>query len=174
MAQIIRDIAYQLKVIRSADTWDGIYAKRTLDGGSLKGLGNRKNIDKETYAMAKVIRDSCLKDMEGLLRDFGNDSTCVLEDLQKILPAVRGLVSLVRQFGARYHKVKKALRVMDFSDLEHKMLDLLLGKNRSGTTSIARQVGRQFRQIMVDEYQDSNEVQDAIFAALTICSWWAM
>ncbi len=166
MSQILRDIQSQLRTLRAAKTWDEIHANRHLDGGKLNGISNRKNADKETYAMAKVIRDGCLKDMESLLRDFGNDSRQILEDLDQILPAVHGLVNLVRRFSQRYDKVKRAMRVMDFSDLEHKALDLLLGKSRSGPTAAARQIGQRFCQIMVDEYQDSNEVQDAIFTAL--------
>ena len=42
-----------------------------------------------------------------------------------------------------------------------------MGKHRSGPTSAAREIGQRFREILVDEYQDSNAVQDAIFSALT-------
>jgi len=44
---------------------------------------------------------------------------------------------------------------------------LLLGKSRSGPTAAAKEIGRRFREILVDEYQDSNGVQDAIFMALS-------
>ena len=47
------------------------------------------------------------------------------------------------------------------------MLDLVLGKKRSGPTAAAAEIGARFREIMVDEYQDTNGVQDAIFSALT-------
>jgi len=47
------------------------------------------------------------------------------------------------------------------------MLDLLLGKNRTGITAAAHEIGSRFREVMVDEYQDSNQVQDAIYNALT-------
>ena len=47
------------------------------------------------------------------------------------------------------------------------MLDLLLGKNRDHVTNLALEIGERFQEVMVDEYQDTNEVQDAIFGALT-------
>lgn len=78
-----------------------------------------------------------------------------------------GLVALVRQFDRDYTAAKRSRRVLDFGDLEHKTLDLLLGKSRSQPTAAAREIGRRYREIMVDEYQDSNGVQDAIFEALT-------
>ena len=56
---------------------------------------------------------------------------------------------------------------MDFGDLEHKTLDQLLGKSRSNPTAASAEIGRRYREILVDEYQDSNGVQDAIFSALT-------
>ena len=167
MTQILQDIQSQLKTLRQANSWDAIHNHRQLDGGNIKGIGNRKNIDKEAYAKLKVIRELCLEDMASHLRDFGNSSQQILEDLHQILPATRGLVGLVRRFTVRYDKVKRAMRVMDFSDLEHKTLDLFWGKSRSGPTAIASQIGQRYCQIMVDEYQDSNQVQDAIFSALS-------
>lgn len=167
MGAILRDIHAQLGVLRSASTWQEIHMSRELDYGNVRGIGQKKNVDKDVYQKTKTIRDLCSSEMEGVLKDFGNDSAQVMSDLRQILPGVRGLVSLVRQFDQRYDRVKRGMRVMDFSDLEHKALDLLLGKSRTGITSAARQIGQRFRQIMVDEYQDSNEVQDAIFRALT-------
>ena len=81
--------------------------------------------------------------------------------------ATRGLVALVRKFSDEYDRLKRRRRVLDFGDLEHRTLDLLLGKSRTGPTKIAMEVGLRFREVLVDEYQDSNAVQDGIFAALT-------
>ena len=81
--------------------------------------------------------------------------------------ATAGLVALVREFRQQYDKVKKARRVLDFSDIEQRTLDLLRGKSRDLITAAAREVGSRFREIMVDEFQDSNAVQDAIFESLT-------
>lgn len=167
MAAVIRDIHSQLTAIRQAKTWDEIHKLRNLDEGNIRGISAKKNLDKEAYAKAKIVRDLCTKQMEDLLRDFGNDSEQILRDLRQTQPAVYALLDLVRRFAQRYDRVKKGLRVMDFSDLEHKALDLLWGKSRSGPTAAARQIGERYAQIMVDEYQDSNEVQDAIFRALS-------
>ena len=74
---------------------------------------------------------------------------------------------MTKKYDQAYKKLKQSRRILDFSDLEHRMLDLLLGKSRSGPTQVAIEIGERFREVMVDEYQDSNEVQDAIFSALT-------
>ena len=166
MAEFLRDISFQLNRIRLATTWDEIHRLQEPDYHNLTCL-NRVKKDKEIYSMAKTIREACINDMEVKLRPFGNDSKQILEDLSQTLPAVRGLIQLVLRFTEAYDRTKKVLHIADFSDLEHKALDLLLGKSRSGVTVAAREIGNRFREIMVDEYQDSNEVQDAIFAALT-------
>ena len=101
------------------------------------------------------------------IRPFCNLSDQVIRDLVQSTASVRGLVSLVRQFTKSYTQLKKNMHVADFGDLEHYTLDLLLGKSRSGQTVAARDISARFREIMVDEYQDSNEVQDSIFGALT-------
>ena len=87
--------------------------------------------------------------------------------MQTSADAVRGMVTLVKRFAKAYAAVKERRHILDFNDLEHKTLDLLLGKNRTGITAVAREVGDRFREVMVDEYQDSNAVQDAIYSALT-------
>ena len=46
-------------------------------------------------------------------------------------------------------------------------MSLLLGKQATGPTAAAREIASRFREVMVDEYQDTNQVQDSIFAALT-------
>ena len=101
------------------------------------------------------------------LSAFSDGSWQVLSDLQQSAAGARGLILLVNRFAAAYQQAKQMRRVLDFSDLEHKMLDLLLGKKRSGVTTAALEIGRRFREIMVDEYQDSNQVQDTIFEALS-------
>ena len=115
----------------------------------------------------KICRSACKKGLEKRLRTFTDPSEQVLDDLSQSAAGARGLIALVRQFGADYDRAKRSRRCVDFGDLEHKTLDLLLGTSRSGPTVAAREIAQRFREIMVDEYQDSNGVQDAIFMALT-------
>ena len=126
-----------------------------------------KQFDEDIKEQIKAVRENCKKGLEKQLRSFQNDSQQVLADISASAVALEGLMSLVNTFGTAYNTAKASRRVLDFGDLEHKMLDLLLGKSRGGITSVARDVGRRFREVMVDEYQDSNAVQDAIYSALT-------
>ena len=161
----LKDTLNQLLHLRESKTWDEIVERKNLKYGTLTFA--RKNIDGDLVDRIKASRNSCKESLPKYLRCFADDSAQVLKDLSQSAAGTRGLVALVRQFGVEYDNAKRSRRCLDFSDLEHKMLDLLLGTKRSGPTAAASEIGVRFREIMVDEYQDSNGVQDAIFSALT-------
>ena len=162
---VLRDALHQLQHLRESATWDEVVARKNIEYGRLTFA--RKNIDEELRDRIKACWNGCKKGLEKYLKGFADDSSQVLDDLAESCAGARGLISLVRQFEQDYAKAKRSRRCVDFSDLEHKTLDLLLGTKRSGPTSAAGEIGARFREIMVDEYQDSNAVQDAIFDALT-------
>ena len=160
----LADTVSQLQRIRQCSTWDEIVAHKDVDFGRLTFP---KTFDPEKKEQIKAIREHCKKGLEKQSKAFSNDSAQLLSDLAASAEAVRGLIGLVDAFDKAFAKEKRSRRVLDFGDLEHKMLDLLLGKQRSGITAAAHEIGSRFREVMVDEYQDSNEVQDAIYGALT-------
>ncbi len=162
---LLRSTVAQLEKLCCNTTWDGILANRNIDYGRLTFPKTCTDLD--LADKIKHVRNSCKKGLETKLKAFTDSSQTILHDLQQSGAAARGLVMLVRQFSDAYDRCKRSRRVMDYGDLEHKMLDLLLGKSRSYPTLTAKEVGARFREIMVDEYQDTNEVQDAIFTALT-------
>ena len=162
---LISDTVYQLERLRQSETWDEIHSRGAVDFGRLTFPRNCS--DPVLAEQVKAVRTACKKGLEKRMRSFADPNTQVLADLQGSAEAVRGLVWLAREFGKNYTRAKRSRRILDFGDLEHKTLDLLLGKSRSGPSAAALEIGKQFREIMVDEYQDSNGVQDAIFDALT-------
>lgn len=161
----IRDTLYQLKALREAETWDAIAGGRNIDYGRL--TFPRKNPDPDLSERVKAARNACKKGLERKLHSFADGSEQVLKDLAQSAAGARGLVALVKQFERDYNAAKRSRRCLDFSDLEHRTLDLLLGKSRTNPSAAAAEIGRRYREILVDEYQDSNGVQDAIFTALT-------
>jgi len=163
---IFQSILHQLQFLRGCKTWDEVVAKKEIDYGRLT-FPRKNNPDPELSERVKAARDACKAGLKRKTQPFTDNSVQVLNDLRQTSAGVRGLVDLVRQFDRDYSAQKRSRRCLDFSDLEHKTLDLLLGKTRSGPTSAAVEIGRRYREIMVDEYQDSNGVQDAIFSALT-------
>jgi len=161
----IRFTLQQLESLQAADSWDAIAAAAEIDYGRL--TFPRKNGDPDLTERIKAARNACKKGLERKLQNFSDNAQQIHVDLQQSGSSMRGLISLVTRFEQSFTAAKRSRRILDFSDLEHKTLDLLLGKSRSHPTAAASEIGDRFREIMVDEYQDSNGVQDAIFDALT-------
>ena len=164
-AALLQDTVRQLRGLRECASWDAVVLNGSIDFGRL--TISAKCPDQELAARIKAVRAACKKGLEKKMKAFMDDSATVLVDLSSSACAVRGIVSLVQRFEAEYDRAKRARRILDFSDLEQRTLDLLLGTKRSAPTAVSREVARRFREIMVDEYQDSNAVQDAIFMTLT-------
>ncbi len=164
-AALLSDTVYQLNLLRGSTTWDEILLRKNIDYGRL--VISKKCPDQALGERIKAVRKGCKDGLEKKLRGFTDSSAVVLSDMAQTSSAVRGVAELVRRFGREFDRAKRSRRILDFGDLEHRMLDLLLGKSRSGVTAAAGEIGSRFREIMVDEYQDSNAVQDKIFEALT-------
>lgn len=163
-AALLQMTADRMVALRKCKSWQEIHDHLFLQFGTMT-FG--KSADPELKEKIKAVRDAC---KEALLKKqavFAYENKQIIDELGSCTPVVRGLVELVRRF-TKYYEIRKQNRhIMDFADLEHKTLDLLWGKNRTGITAIATELGERFREVMVDEYQDSNAVQDAIFSALT-------
>ena len=165
VVSLLQDTVYQLRKLQESETWDDVVRNRDVDFGRL--TFPKKCEDEELKSRVKAVRDHCKKTLEKKTRAFADPSCQVLADLQASAQAIKGLLELVEGFSAGYSQVKKSRRVLDFGDLEHLTLDLLIGKSRNTVTAVAHEIGNRFREVMVDEYQDSNQVQDAIYDALT-------
>ncbi len=161
----LRDTICQLEGLSCSETWDAIVKNRNIDYGRL--TFPRKNPDPDLTERVKAARNACKKGLERKLHSFADSSHQVLQDLAQSAAGTRGLIALVKQFEKDYQSAKRSRRCLDFSDLEHRTLDLLLGKSRTNPSAVSTEIGRRYREILVDEYQDSNGVQDTIFGALT-------
>ena len=162
---LLSDTLNQLKHLRSSKSWDQIVERRNIDYGRL--TFPRKSADAELVEQVKAVRGACKKGLDKKLKSFSDPADQVIADLHGNSGALRGMITLVRAFDERYTTLKNQRRILDFGDLEHRTLDLLLGKSRGNITAVAKETGARFREILVDEYQDSNAVQDAIFMSLT-------
>ncbi|MBP1737476.1 MAG: helicase-exonuclease AddAB subunit AddA [Oscillospiraceae bacterium] len=114
----------------------------------------------------KIIRERCKKRIGRLGERFSDTSAALLEDLRRMTPAVRALFALIRDFTAAYEGEKNRRSLLDFSDLEHRAVALLADEHDQ-PTALAEQLGRRYEEIMVDEYQDTNAVQNVIFMAVS-------
>ena len=155
----------QLLALAESRTWGEIQENRISDFGRLKVVRNPE--DPEVAGRIKALRKAAYDGVKARQRPFATSPDKLLADMADTAPAVQGLVELVMDFAQAYRLEKRRRRVLDFGDLEHETLALLLGRGLTGPTRAAGEVGSRFREVMVDEYQDTNQVQDRIFSALT-------
>lgn len=97
---------------------------------------------------------------------FERSSQELVADLRQAQPLIMALVRLVKAFAAAYQEAKKAKGVVDFNDLEHLCLAILRDEAAtpadSKPSAVAVGLKEKFSEIMVDEYQDTNRVQEEI------------
>ena len=104
------------------------------------------------------------------IKNFLNiDEKEYADDSEKIKKIVSGLFSILREYIEKLDALKKEENILDFSDLEHYVLKLLVKETKTGyiKTKIANELSKKYKYIMVDECQDINETQNMIFNAVS-------
>ncbi len=82
------------------------------------------------------------------------------------------LISMVKDFDNRFKSKKHKNKIIDFNDFEHYALDILLSYDDEGNiipSSVAKEYRNKFVEILIDEYQDSNYIQDYILNLISKC-----
>jgi ATP-dependent helicase/nuclease subunit A len=129
-----------------------------------------KDIDADKKAFVTGIRDRVKKAVGKLLDLYCFESPDeVLSDIRGTRDAVTTLLHLAGEYARRYQEKKREKNLVDFNDLEHYALEILLTKEdgKTMTTEVADELSRQFEEILVDEYQDSNDVQEALIGSIS-------
>lgn len=159
------DASYQLETLEGkiAQGWDAargvtiafprLAAVKDSDGGEMK-------------ARMKGLWDNCKETVKEFAELFAASSDEAVEDLRTMAPAMLALIDLTADFSRQYNEEKRRRNSADFSDQEHEAIRLLVGENGE-PTELAALVSTRYREIMVDEYQDTNEVQNRIFDAIS-------
>ena len=140
---------------------------RNLQNLSFARLSGKKmeGVSDQLKNLVKDIRE----DEKGILKDLGSKYfQCTLEELTELTQAsaepLKMLVKLTRDFTERFSLKKREKNVLDFSDMEHFALDILLKKDGDTYTpsQAARELSEKYDEVMLDEYQDSNLVQEIL------------
>ncbi len=147
--------------------WDKISDCMT----SYKNVSYRKPASKKNPPSEEECRivKNCFDNIHTAVCDnlsiFGITEEIYKKDAELLYPAVLELCDILKCFYKRYFDAKKEKGILDFSDLEHLMLMLLTENTDNGMkkTDFAKTLSQQYDQIMVDEYQDTNETQECIF-----------
>lgn len=136
----------------------------------LPTLGRKKDYtgSEEKKDYVKASRDQCKKQLAKLRDDY---LSMELEEIaaqqQRIYPFVETLVLLTREFSEALSQRKRSRNVVDFNDIEHFALQILVDEKTGKATATARQFRKLYEEIMIDEYQDSNYVQETILRSIS-------
>ncbi|MDD3346855.1 helicase-exonuclease AddAB subunit AddA [Oscillibacter sp.] len=122
--------------------------------------------DDPCVAAAKQVWEACKAEKKKLDRLLDVSGEEAMEDLRAVAPAMEALLELTVTFSESYRVEKLRMNALDFSDQEHLALRLLVAED-GAPTELGEQVAARYQEILVDEYQDTNEVQNAIFRAVS-------
>ena len=168
-SQVIRLDLENLELLKAnLDSWDKVY-ELSQRFSFTKWPVDRK-IQSSIKDEAKEKRDKINKKFKGIKdRIFIYTSKEAIQDLQEVYEILNLLKKLVLEFEETYGKVKLERNVIDFNDIEHLALKILL-KEEDGKyvpTEVAKKYKDKFEEIAIDEYQDSNMVQEYILTSIS-------
>ncbi len=151
------------------DEWDEIYSRITSVKFEALPKVPRGYGDNPAKVFAKEQYEKIKKLITGCSNAVCTDTAGHKEDSATLLPVINGLIWAVNEFKNNYDNLKKQRNSYTFTDIMHFALALLV-KDKNGEiqkTSLAYDLQQNFREILIDEYQDTNEAQDMLFKMLS-------
>lgn len=159
------------QAIENQAVWDDLQA--VMASSKFVRLSSKKmecNEDKKDKV--KALRDSYKKRWEDIKKDwFSRNLESHIQDMRELAPVIKQLTKLVKEFKERYTLLKKEKALVDFSDLEHYCLQILVDPESSPgqpePSDVAKSLQNQYSELLVDEYQDTNLVQETILTMVS-------
>ena len=136
--------------------YDRLASSRGFDGDPAK------------LELVKQLREQGKEAVKKICRQFFFCSPeMMVEQMNRTEPMVKEVVRLTEQFSEAFAKAKREKNLVDFSDLEHFALDILVDSETETAKKTAEEFRDTFEEIMIDEYQDSNQVQETLLRSLS-------
>ena len=149
------------------NSWDKAYAIYT---NLTFATWPRQKVDSTIKDQAKLVRDDIKKKVtKKLNKIFIYNSEEANRDIADMYPILVKLKHLIFEFGEEFSKRKRNKNIVDFNDIEHLALNILI-KDENGKvepTEVAKNYKEKFVEIAIDEYQDSNMVQEYILTSIS-------
>ena len=166
----VSELQTLLQAMQKADTWDAMHVGVVGIGGfSFPVLRATKVMNESDPAILSEIK-AILAEGKEILQAMPKGVFAITEadwreQMEYLVPLVRGVIELVKRFHADFQQAKQEAGMIDFSDLEHLCLALLVDPESTEVlkpSEVALELQDTFKEVMVDEYQDTNGVQEAI------------
>lgn len=130
-----------------------------------------ENISLEKRETVKMLRNGIKENIDNIRKNYFFQSlTGMIEDIEGSKAVMNVLIDLVIEFSNDYAQSKISKNILDFNDLEHKALNILVKRDENEKyieTFIAQDLSEYYKEIFIDEYQDSNLVQEIILNSIS-------
>ncbi len=160
-----QDVAGLQYIYQHTDNWDKTY-QNLLELDWAKWPVDRKvTIDLKNEA--KEIRNKVKKQICSI--KITENSKTVIEDIRAMYEVLKELQKLIQEFSVSFAEKKKEKNIIDFNDIEHFALKILINQTENGIepSEVAKKYRNKFIEIAIDEYQDSNLVQEYILNSIS-------
>ena len=165
---IENDIYEFQTLLANLDNWDKAY---TIANSLEFIIWPRNKVDSMEKENAKNVRDTVKKKFKAKAdKIFVSNSNEAIQDIIDMYEILTKLKNLIFEFEDKFSKKKREKNVLDFSDVEHLALQILVKEKEDGThtrSDIAKKYQERFEEIAIDEYQDSNLVQEYILTSVS-------
>ena len=157
-----------LEAVKELATYEELsefIAKLTF--GRLPSIRNYSG-DEAKKTRAVALRNEVKATVGEIQKKYFADSIAdICRQMNRMSPDIMELIRLTIRYMERMDKKKRESRIADFSDIEHFALQILVNPDSGTITETAREFQNTFEEILIDEYQDSNQVQEEILCAIS-------
>lgn len=166
---ILNDIENLKSLVKDDQTWDDIYIK--INNIKFETWPRQAITDSELKDKCKEIRDNVknrIKDLSKKLFIYSSNEANI--DIYEMYTILKAMQDVILEFSKKYQENKKDKNIIDFNDIEHYALKILVRKDGEGNyipTDVAMNYKKKFVEIAIDEYQDSNLVQEYILTTIS-------
>ena len=163
--QTVRDDIEKLEMLKNnLNNWDKTY--EIAQNLSFVRWPSKK-VESELKEEAKGLRDNVKKNINKILDEIlicnSNQANTEIYNMYNVLIK---LEDLINEFGKEFDKAKRERNIVDFHDIEHFALKILIDENEE-PTEVAKKYQEKYEEIAIDEYQDSNLVQEYILSSVS-------
>ncbi len=167
---VVADDINQLKFLeQNWDNWERAY--EIANNLKFKTWPTDKKVVSNLKEDTKKARDNVKKRIsKAISQTFIYNTEEAVEDINAMYPILKKIKDVTLKFMEKFSEKKSNKNIMDFSDIEHYALKILLKKDENGIyqkTEVAKKYEEKFNEIAIDEYQDSNLVQEYILTSIS-------
>ena len=166
ISQDIINLEYMIENINSWDKCNEIAGTKVFDTWPTD-----RKIQSELKDTAKSIRDSVKKKFNDITANVrAYNSLEAYENIYSMYDILKAIEAVILEFSEKFAAKKREKNIVDFNDIEHFALKILVKRNDDGSisdTDVAKKYKSKFQEIAIDEYQDSNYVQEYILTSVS-------